>query len=217
MSAVAAACAPRTPPAAGVPVADPTATAAALAAATAPSERKQINFGWTLDEAGSRVRGRGVIRLQPTDRLRLDLFGPRNESYLSAAMVGDEARLPPGATGDVAIPSPALLWAGIGVIRPPRSATLESATVTPEATILRYADVSGDLFEYQVSGGGAPRLEQLQRLGSRGPLETVRIERDEAGEISRSTYRDWSAYRDLTLEIESSENAEPFPEAIWTP
>src|SRR5690606_21682665 len=103
-----AACAGGSAAPAGEPLPDPGAAAAELTAATIPSERRQINFDWTLEQAGSRVRGRGVVRLQPPDRLRLDLFGPRNETYLAAALVGYEARLPPGTRTDVAIPSPAL-------------------------------------------------------------------------------------------------------------
>ena len=60
-------------------------------------------------------------------------------------------------------------------------------------------------------------MRQLQRLGSRGPLETVELAWAESGELSRATYRDWSAFRDLTLEIETSEVAEAFPETIWSP
>lgn len=217
LMAAAAACAAGTPPPEGTPVPDPTASARELVAATEPARRAQVNFGWTLDESGSRVRGRGVVRLDPPDRLRLDLFGPRNETVLAAALVGDEARLPAGARPTVAIPSPALLWAGLGVIRPPREAELATATATGDATILRYRTPSGEMYEYRVLQGAEPRLQQLQRLGSRGPLETVSLERGESGAITRARYRDWAAYRDLTLDIESTVDAEAFPEEIWTP
>jgi hypothetical protein len=180
-------------------------------------ERTQINFNWTLDEAGSRVRGRGVVRLEPPDRLRLDLFGPRSETYLAAALVGDETRMPATARENAPVPSPALLWAGLGVVRPPAAAELESATATADQTVLRYRAGSGDIYEYRVAKAPAVRLDQLQRLGSRGPLETVRLEYGDSGNIQRATYRDWSAYRDLTLDIESIEDAEAFPETIWTP
>lgn len=214
---LASGCAARAAAAPGEPVPDPAGTAEALTAATTPTERRQVTFGWTLEEAGSRVRGRGVVRLQPPDRLRLDLFGPRNETYLAAALVGDEAKLPPAARSDVVIPSPALLWAGLGVIRPPRNSTLQAATASGEVTVLRYRADDGEVYEYSVANAPAPRLEQLQRIGSRGPLETVRLAWSEAGELSRANYRDWSAFRDLRLEIESNVAAEEFPEVIWSP
>jgi len=215
---IAAACTPgAAAPPAGAPVADPAGTAAALAAATAPAEARQIHFNWTLDEAGSRVRGRGVVRLSPPDRLRLDLFGPRNETVLAAALVGGEARLPAGAQPGVALPSPALLWAGLGVVRPPAGATLESATEGEGVSTLRYRSAAGELYEYQVAAAQPPRLQQLQRSGEHGPLETVSLERDGAGGIARARYRDWAAFRDLTLEIDSIAPAASFPDAIWTP
>lgn len=213
-----AACAGAAVAPAGEPVPDPTGTAAALTSGSVPTSPRQINFDWTLVESGSRVSGRGVVRLQPPDRLRLDLFGPRNETYLSAALVGSDARLPAGAPDDVPIPSPALLWAGLGVIHPPRGATLEGVSTSGDATILRYREgAGGDLYEYTVSNGTPRRLRQLQRIGPRGPVETVGLEWSDAGEIVRATYRDWSAFRDLTLDIVSSAEAEPFPENIWTP
>ena len=217
LGAAVAACAAGTPAPQGTPVPDPAASARELVAATEPTRTEQVNFAWTLDESGSRVRGRGVVRLQPPDRLRLDLFGPRNESVLAAALVGDEARLPAGARTTVAIPSPALLWAGLGVIRPPRDATLTTATATEDATVLRYQTSSGEVYEYRVQQGAEPRLQQLQRLGSRGPLETVSLERGDSGEVTRARYRDWAAYRDLTLDIDSTVAAEVFPDEIWTP
>ena len=213
MAAMVAACTPG----AAAPVADPTGTAAALATATVPAEASQIHFNWTLDEAGSRVRGRGVVRLAPPDRLRLDLFGPRNETVLAAALVGDEARLPRGAQPGVAIPSPSLLWAGLGVVRPPAGATLETATEGDGVSTLRYRSAAGELYEYSVTSAQPPRLQQLQRSGERGPLETVSLERDAAGGIARARYRDWSAFRDLTLDIDSIAPAAAFPDAIWTP
>lgn len=203
---------------AGEPLPDPAATAAALVSATAATERSQITFNWTLEESGSRVRGRGVVRLQAPDRLRLDLFGPRNETYLSAALLGGEPRLPASAPADVPIPSPALLWAGLGVVRPPDGAVVEGASSSGDDTILRYREPGGgDLYEYVVQTSPAPRLRQLQRVGPRGPIETVRLERSDAGDITRATYRDWSAFRDLTLEIESRTPADAFDESIWTP
>lgn len=201
----------------GTPVPDPSATAVALAEATAPTEPRQITFSWRLDESGSRVSGRGVVRLQPPDRLRLDLFGPRNETVLAAAMVGEQVRMPAAVRTDVAIPSPALLWGGVGAIRPPSDATLQSATAAEGVTVLRYATEDGEVYEYTVGDEPQPRLREVQRLGSRGPLETVGLEWSETGEITRASYRDWAAYRNLTLEIEQNVVAQNFPEQIWTP
>ena len=78
--AVLAGCTPPPAPVAGPapepgqPAADPAPLAAELQRATLPASARQVNFGWELDEAGSRFRGRGVARFRAPDRFRLDLF-----------------------------------------------------------------------------------------------------------------------------------------------
>jgi hypothetical protein len=205
---------------AGQPVADPAGPAASLSRATVPTGPRQYSFAWTLEESGSRVKGRGVIRAAAPDRLRLDLFGPRNESYLSAALVGDDFRFHGGTpsmpTGTV-LPSPALLWGALGVVRPPDDAKLVEARASDSVSVLRYGVGSGEFFQYRLSTGPSPRLEQVERIGPSGVLETVRLERAPDGALSRTRYRDWSAYRDLTLDVEGAEDVESFPESVWNP
>lgn len=203
----------------GAPVENAPEVFADLAESTVPSGPQQVSFGWTLDEAGSRVYGRGVVRHHAPERLRLDLFGPRNESYLSAAMVGEEVRLPPGAAPGAAIPSPALLWAGLGVVRPPPGATLMDASANDEGvTVVRFRAPNGETYQYRLLTAGArPRLDRVERAGSRGVIETVRLEWGAADSLSRARYRDWSAFRDLTLELETIRDVETFPDAVWTP
>ncbi len=213
-----AACAGSAPPPAGEPVPDPLGFAAALQQATTPATPLQANFQWTLDEAGSRVSGRGVVRYVAPDRQRLDLFGPRGETYLAAALVGEEIRLPSAATQGIALPSPALLWSALGVIRPPAGAPLASASILDSIAVLRY-DLSGDeQLEFRASqSAGATRLLQVERRGRRGVLETIRLEYGAEGNLARTRYRDWSAYRDLVFETESIREATSFPDNIWRP
>ncbi|HEX6037933.1 MAG TPA: hypothetical protein VFZ20_07840, partial [Longimicrobium sp.] len=101
MAAVAAlaACAPaartQTPapaPAQPAAPADPAVLATETARGTVPASARQLNFGWQLDEAGAGFRGRGVARMVAPSRFRLDLFGPRGETYLAAALVDGQAR-----------------------------------------------------------------------------------------------------------------------------
>jgi hypothetical protein len=206
------------PEPAGQPVADPAGMAASLQHATTPGSPQQATFDWTLDEQGSRVRGRGVIRYAAPERLRLDLFGPRGETYLAAALVGEEFRLPAAATQGVALPSPALLWSALGVIRPPAGAPLLSATLADSVVVLRYELGAGDVLEYRaLHAAGATRLQQVERRGRRGALETLRLEYTAEGTLARTRYRDWAAYRDLVFETESIRDVTAFPEEIWRP
>lgn len=213
-----AGCAARAPEPIGAPAPDPGPLAARLTQATALSGPRQIAFGWSLDEAGSKLRGRGVLRVAPPERARLDLFGPRNESYLAAALVGEQFRLPNGAAPAVPLPSPALLWGAVGVIRPPEGAALIGATTADSLVTLRYRAANGEEFRYRVrTSGETGRLEQLERIGGSGVLETVNLDRSAAGDLTRTRYRDWTAFRDLTLDLESNRNVESFPETVWNP
>ncbi|HET8655512.1 MAG TPA: hypothetical protein VFL93_08340 [Longimicrobiaceae bacterium] len=215
--AVLVGCAGRVPPPAGAPVADPAAVAQHIAAATLPASPRQVTFSWTLNEAGSKLHGRGVARFVAPDHARLDLFGPRGESYLAAALVDGEFRLPQGASARAPLPSPALLWAAVGVVQTPADAALEGATSDDSVTVLRYRTPGGEEFRYRIHAGPEPRLEQLERIGGSGVLETVWLDRDPRGRLQRTRYRDWSAYRDLTLDVESINNVESFPGSIWRP
>jgi hypothetical protein len=213
----AGACVPGAPPPAGPlpgePAADPAAVAAALRASTLPEGPRHATFGWELDEAGARFRGRGVARFEAPERFRLDLFGPRGESYLAGALVGDEARVPAAVEERFALPSPALLWATVGVVRPPGDARLAEASERGGAVALRYLLPGGDVLEYRARDG---RLESLRRLRGRGVAESVELAHDQRG-VARAVYRDWPAYRSLTLTVESLTDAAPFDEAIWSP
>jgi hypothetical protein len=201
----------------GAPVADPAGLAAEFARATAPEGSRQGNFAWTLDEGGSRVRGQGVVRFRAADRLRLDLFGPRGETYLAAALVDEEFRLPPTAAQGVALPSPALLWGALGVVRPPAGAALLTATATDDEAAVRYQLADGQVLEFRGRRAGQGlELTRVERIGARGVLESIQLDRD-AERLARTRYRDWAAFRDLTLEFDAIEPAADFPESVWRP
>ncbi|HEX2204592.1 MAG TPA: hypothetical protein VHG91_14870 [Longimicrobium sp.] len=188
--------------------------AAALRRATLPASPRQVQFGWSLDEAGARFSGRGVARFRAPDRFRLDLFGPRGETYLAAALVGEEARVPPAVTERFKLPSPALLWATVGVVVPPSGARLASAADEGGQVLLRYALSGGETLEFRARGG---RLQQVRRLQGGGVQESIDLDRASDGALQRARYRDWIALRTLTLTPESQTDAPSFPEDTWSP
>src|SRR5687767_7371380 len=97
-------------------------------------------FSWSFSEENARFSGRGSTRIEPPYKARLDLFGPRGETYLSAAAVGDELRLPPSLPPGLAaiIPPIALLWSGLGVLRAPEGASLEATQQSGDTLIIGY-------------------------------------------------------------------------------
>lgn len=143
---LAAGCAVHAPPTTVEP-----ATEAAAIDATAPDRPLQVVFGWRAMEGDGRFSGDGVARIEPQYRARLDLFGPRGDTYLSAALVGAELRLPPGVQG-VQIPPPALMWAVLGVVAPPEAAVLVGTRETPERAELYY-EVDGSTLSYVLEDG----------------------------------------------------------------
>lgn len=206
-------CAPAMQGAPGEPVPDAGALEAELRRTTIPASPRQLTFAWELDEAGARFRGQGVGRFVAPERFRLDLYGPRGETYLAAALVGDDMRMPPAVAERFPLPSPALLWGAVGVVAPPPDAALQSASRAGEENVLRYA-VGGDVLEYRVAGG---QLRTIRRLRRNAVAESVELSRDSAGEITRALYRDWIAYRSLTLTLEASADVAGFPEDTWNP
>ncbi|HSU17594.1 hypothetical protein [Longimicrobium sp.] len=194
--------------------ASPDSIAEALRRATLPSSPRQMQFGWALDEAGSRFNGRGVARFAAPDRFRLDLFGPRGETYLAAALVDETPRIPAAVQERFKLPTSALLWAAVGVVRPPSSARLAAATDEGGRVTLRY-DLGGDgTLEYRAQGG---RLQSVRRLRGGGVQETVDLERAADGSLKAARYRDQVAYRSLNLTLESSTDVASFPEDTWSP
>jgi hypothetical protein len=215
--ATGAGCAPAAALPAGAPVPNPAATAAALVQATTPTAPRRATFGWELDEAGSRVRGRGVVRSEAPERLRLDLFGPRGETYLSAALVGDSVRVPPQAEG-FSLPSPALLWGALGVVRPPTGARLDAVTAQDSRTTLRYTAPDGNVFQYGVEGDGeAAQLRRVERIARGGVVESLDLSWSAPRTLARARYRDLAAFRELILNFEETTDVPSFPDAIWNP
>ncbi|MGH7482375.1 MAG: hypothetical protein ACRELV_09485, partial [Longimicrobiales bacterium] len=142
----------------------------------------------------------------------IDLFGPRGEAYLSAALVGDELRLPPGADPSLVPPVP-LLWSALGVLRPPPDAALIRAARAADGVELAYGRGQG-LWRFEVVGGN---LVEALWEGAGAGRHSVTLEPGSGALPVRAAYRDWLAYRELTLELDREEHVEGFDPAIWTP
>src|SRR5690625_3551055 len=111
---------------------------ARLVRATAPDRPLWIVFDWTAQEREGRFSGQGVARAQEPYNARLDLFGPRGESYLAAAVVESELRLPPNLAPEAVPPVP-VIWAVLGVFLPPSGADLVGSTTNGDGQRLEFA------------------------------------------------------------------------------
>lgn len=202
-------------PAVVASVADPEDLAFRTEEATRIPHPQRIVFRWRLAEAGMRFQGRGVARMEPPHRVRLDLFTTGGETLFQAALVGQDLRIPPWAPRELAPPS-ALMWASVGVFRPDADLSLlEGSRLEGGAFLLRYGAGREEELWFRVKEGRLTRAEI--RLSGHLAKE-VQLAFDGASKtVQETTYRDHEAFRELKFELESIERVEPFPPFIWMP
>ncbi|HUF75020.1 MAG TPA: hypothetical protein VMM35_02020 [Longimicrobiales bacterium] len=197
------------------PIPDAQGAAAELRDGTHLEEPLHIVFAWQLNEAGRRLHGRGVARVEPPYKARIDLFLHNNETVVRAALVDGDLRLPAGAPDDI-LPPPDLMWGVLGVFRPPEGTELLGAErLEGNAMRLRYAYPDRTELHYEVVDGSVRMLELLERGQV---VQRVRLEPGTAdGYPKEAVYRNMADFRELSLERESLEVVPPFDTEIWDP
>jgi len=198
----------------GTGVATPAAVDASLAdsavQATAPQRPQHVTFDWALTDREARFSGKGVVRLAPPYRARLDLFGPRGEAYLVAVLEGRELRLSPAGADEV-LPPAAFLWASLGVFRKPEQ-PLTVARRVGDGIELAFAG-TGERWRFEL---GADGLRRVEWQGPDGGRRTVELTGRSAPSLpQRGAFRDWVAFRELTLTVTGVEDVDGFSEDIW--
>lgn len=202
----------------GAPVIDPSDAADRLVQATLPSGPVKATFSWNLQEGRTRLQGQGVARYEAPSRLRLDLFGPRGTTYLSAALVDERFRLPPNARDVITLPSSSLLWAAVGIFQPPPSGRLLSVTTSGDVISVRYSAEGDEIYDFRFNGSAtAAHLSSVERAGADGVTESLELSYDDSGTLRTANYRNWADFRDLEIQIENFEDATSFPPEIWLP
>lgn len=138
-------------------------SAVAWSRATLPTRYTAIRFRWKYQDYQKRWGGRGQARIAPPDSLRFDYVGPLGFGAGAAAIVADSAIwADPEKNFRSLIPAVRMLWAALGIVRPP----------APDALVFRGggggADSSvriwrlvqdGDTLDYRETRGGARVLE----------------------------------------------------------
>jgi hypothetical protein len=183
--------------------------------ATMPESPVQITFDFRLREADLRFAGRGVARVQPPYRVRIDLFSNQGEGLFTAALVGSDLRIPPGVPIDLA-PPPALLWAALGVFRPDGEMELVGGRDRGDGTgTLQYRGLSGEDLRFRLAEGILERAE-LRQDGHL--IEEVDLESDrDSRYVVETVYRNHALFVELTFTLKSEETVESFPPDIWNP
>ncbi|MFC1575946.1 hypothetical protein ACFL5A_04825 [Gemmatimonadota bacterium] len=182
---------------------------------TRPPGPIQMVFRFRLREADLRFQGRGVARVEPPYRVRLDLFSNQGETLFQAALVEEGLRVPEWASVELA-PPPPLLWAALGVFRPgPGWDYLGAGGGGNQVVILRYGDGGGGELRFHISSG---ELSRAELFVDGHLLEEVDLTfRGSPAELSETVYRNRAKFVELTFSLESVENVESFPPDIWNP
>ena len=182
---------------------------------TMPESPVQITFDFRLKEADLRFAGRGVARVEPPYRVRIDLFSTQGEGLFRAALVGSDLRVPPGVPLDLA-PPPALLWAALGVFRPDAGLELRGGRRDGDQTVsLRYGGAGGEDLRFRLADGLLLRAE----IHEDGHLiEEVDLELDDSSQrVAETVYRNRALFVELTFTLKSEETVDSFPPEIWYP
>jgi hypothetical protein len=209
-----AGCRPGEPAVIG-PVGDAETAAVQLRDETGLEDPLRIVFDWELNDQGQRVEGRGVARVEPPYRARLDLFLDNGETVISAALVDGDLRLPPGSPDDI-LPPPDLMWGALGVFRPVGDARLIGADrLEGEAIRLRYQHGDGREVHYRVRDGALRVLELVEggHVVQRVDVSAERIERYPV----EATYRNLAEFRELKLVRQSLSVVDAYDPDIWDP
>jgi hypothetical protein len=195
------------------PAVDPDQLALALEDHTSLEGPIRVVFGWQLNESGIRVSGRGVARIEPPYKARLDLFLGNGETIARATLVDGDLRILPGAAESM-LPPADLMWGVLGVFRPLIGVNLVGADrLEGDDLQLRYQYDDGRELHYRVTDGriGAMELMDGSHVVERVELEMVGQDRYPV----EATYRNMAAFRELKLTRESVERVEPFPPDVW--
>ena len=201
------------PPPPPAPPVDAEEIALRLEGTTQLEQPVRIFFEWSVTERDARFSGKGVARIEPTAKARLDLFLSNGTTIARAALVEDELRLPPGLPPGL-LPPAELMWGTLGVFRPGRFAQLRGGESLPDGRVrLLYRLPDGVEVRYTVDAG---RIVELEKLRGGQVVERVTlVPRDQDRFPTDATYRDIAAFRELKMTRERLEEVEAFPPDIW--
>lgn len=211
---VLASCRGTAEPAVLAPVEDVSSYVGALARETAVERPMLIIFRWRVSEEGVRLGGRGVARVAPPYRARLDLFLENGEAVAQAVLIEDDLRLPVTLPGGL-LPPAHLLWGTLGVFRNwPGTEVLGGDRLDGGARRVRTRLADGDQVHYRFVDGV---MQSVALLEDGSEVKQVRLTQDGAPVPAEAVYRDLAAFRELTITRESVEYVASFPPDIWHP
>jgi hypothetical protein len=120
-------------------------------------------FKWLFQDERSSAGGRGIARIAGPDSLRFDVAGPLGAGKASAVVIGDSARWVDADKSILdLVPNYPLLWAMLGVARPPGPDSELRGLEDENKVSWLYAN-GADTVEYRRLAGNPMRLQAEAR------------------------------------------------------
>jgi len=206
------------PPLVPLPLAPvPWDSGVAWAAPTVPARHTLIRFRWKYRDAGKSYAGRAAVRIAPPDSLRIDYAGPFNWGAGAALVMGDTTVwADPEKNFRSLVPAVRMLWAGLGIVRPPAAGAAVFGLVGSGADSVRiWRFVQGeDTLDYRLARGGTRVLEaEWRRQGN--VLARSRTEFDPRGMPARARMDFPEERARFELTVVSVDTAAVLDPAIW--
>ena len=180
-----------------------------------------IRFRWRYEDRRVRYAGRGSARIAPPDSLRFDYAGPFGLGSGAAVVIGDTvAWADPEANFRSLVPAIPMLWASLGMARPPGDGAavfgrVDTVGGTAEArrSIWRFAQ-PGDTLTYVATPGAERVLEaEWRRNGAVVARSRTRFDLQARPAVARVDFPEASARFELT--VVAVDTAAVIPPALW--
>jgi hypothetical protein len=192
------------------------------AEATIPKQPVAIRFKWLYRDERLRWPGRGTARFAPPDSLRIDYTGALGARSGAAVIIGDSVMWaePPGDFQTM-VPAIPLLWAALGVVRPPPddAAVFGAGFDGDDGPVRRqmWRFVRGtDTLEFVAAQGSPRTLEaQWRRRGDVVASSRTQFDAQSKPAAARIDFPEASARFELTVVGIDSGAAAVLPPALW--
>jgi hypothetical protein len=181
---------------------------------TVPDRSMALRFKCLYQDDQRRWAVHGTIRIAPPDSLRFDYVGPLGLGSGAAVIVGDSVVwADPEENFRSLIPEVRMLWAALGVVRPPAPDAVVAGEEMPGRTVSRFAEGS-DTLDYVASEGSTRTLEaELRRAGTMVARSRTDLDAHARPSQSSVLFPERSARLDLT--VVAVDTTAVFTPALW--
>jgi hypothetical protein len=181
---------------------------------TVPAHGTALRFRFQFQDERRHWGGRGTARVAPPDSLRFDYVGPLGLGAGAAVVVGDSTVwADPAENFRSLVPGIPMLWAALGIVRPPASDARVESGGTPARTIWRFVQ-AGDTLAY-VATDGVPRILEAEWRREGKVLARSRTEFDGRALPAKARVDFPEALARFELTVVAVDTAAAFAPALW--